>query len=367
MKKKNTAIIVFVIAILMIGIFSIYVLTVKRESRTLSNFLPNDFLLSKDKQVVINNLPTNNDKNLRLLFWGDVMLDRNVKNKINKNGFDYLFATTSKNQWRFNDYDLVSANLEGAVTNNGEHYAPVFENDFAFAHGVVKQFKKYGFNFFNIANNHLADQGQRGIIETRKNLDSLGFSFVGCEDRIVSEYSSEILNIAGKKIGMIGLSMVYGEFDRKRANALTKTLASSTDLVIVNIHWGTEYQHQFSKLQQQVGHELIDNGADIIIGHHPHVVQGMELYKGKPIFYSLGNFIFDQYFSADTQEGLGVAIELNSDKLFFSFLPTKSKASQVKLMASDDKKNFLNRFSGWSDLDVTTKEEIKLGKLELAL
>jgi AmmeMemoRadiSam system protein B len=304
---------------------------------------------------------------LKLFFWGDLMLDRNVKTKIDKYGFDFLFqkVATSSEWQNVISGDLVSANLEGAITNGGAHYDPIFENDFAFAPAKVSQFKKYGFNFFNIANNHLADQGAHGIIETRANLDKIGLNYSGCPDQQICTTTSKIVEIGGKKVAMVGLSMVYGRFYQQQADALIHKLASSTDLVIVNIHWGTEYQHQFNKTQQQVGHELMDKGADIIIGHHPHVVQGLEIYKGKPIFYSLGNFIFDQYFSADTQEGLGVGVDLVDNKMEFSLLPIKSRASQLELMAKNDKKKFWQKFVSWSVLE--EKQAIQLLNGELIL
>ncbi|MCX6796545.1 MAG: CapA family protein, partial [Candidatus Falkowbacteria bacterium] len=183
MKNKNIAIIIFVVALLIIGIFLIFSLGWKREIKNLTNFSQNNFLLTKKEiKTAANNLPKNNERGLRFLFFGDIMLDRNVKIKIDKYGFDYLFSgtTTTSEMWNFNNYDLVSANLEGAVTDNGAHYSPSMSYDFAFAPTDIEQLKKYGFNFFNLANNHLADQGERGIIETRKNLDNLGFSYVGC-------------------------------------------------------------------------------------------------------------------------------------------------------------------------------------------
>jgi len=312
-------------------------------------------------------LPKNGDGGLRLLFWGDTMLDRNVKTKIDKYGFDYLFnKIASSSQWqRIMESDLVGANLEGATTNEGKHYAPINAYDFAFSPDRVSKLKSYGFNFFTIANNHLADQGENGIIETDKNLEKLGIFYFGCADRRVEECSVKIKEINGKRIGWAGFSMVYGKLDEAKAIAEIKNLASSTDLVIVNMHWGVEYEHQFNKLQQDLAHRMIDTGADIIIGHHPHVVQGMEIYNGKPIFYSLGNFIFDQYFSPDTQEGLGVLAAISDDELVLSLLPIESKGSQVEFMNETSKEEFLNKFVGWSALKLSDAKQILSGEIKI--
>jgi poly-gamma-glutamate synthesis protein (capsule biosynthesis protein) len=165
--------------------------------------------------------------------------------------------------------------------------------------------------------------------------------------------------------------MVYGQFDREAAKKIVSGLASSTDFTIINIHWGTEYEHQFNKLQKEIAHELVDAGADIIIGHHPHVVQGMEMYQGKPIFYSLGNFVFDQYFSPDTQEGLAVGLNLSPNpspgqergELEINLFPIKSRASQMELMRGEEKEKFLKKFMGWSEINEEVKQEIGQGKI----
>ncbi len=131
-----------------------------------------------------------------------------------------------------------------------------------------------------------------------------------------------------------------------------------------------EYTHYQNNLQQEIAHSFIDQGADMIIGHHPHVVQGMEIYQNKPIFYSLGNFIFDQYFSPDTQEGLGIGIST-----FFSpeqelsykiyLYPFKSVAGQNILMDEAETKYFLSEFIQWSDLDFNFQEQVLEGEIEL--
>ncbi|MCK5320439.1 AmmeMemoRadiSam system protein B [Candidatus Parcubacteria bacterium] len=326
------------------------------------------YFVSKEKNITQNNLPENKNikRELKMLFFGDMMLDRYVNKKIKANGLDYLFeelASSTKENF-FSGYDLISVNLEGTVTNNGEHYSPVMSYDFAFHPDIISQLKKYNFNFFNLANNHFADQGEQGIAETRKNLQLLDFDFSGCRDRKTGECSCKIIKKANKKIGMAGFSMVYGKLDESAVEKIISDLASTTDLVAVNIHWGVEYQHYFNKTQQNIAYKIIDAGADIIIGHHPHVVQGIEIYKNKPIFYSLGNFVFDQYFSTDTQEGLSISAVIDDSSNFYLF-PLKSKSSQVSLMDQEEKNKFLQKLSDWSFVDDQIHGQIKKGKLEL--
>ncbi len=306
------------------------------------------------------------EKTISMMFFGDLMLDRHVGEKINEKGFAYIFANLKGEENRFfQGVDLISANLEGAVTNKGEHYAPQNAYDFAFSPTRIAELKKYNFNFFNLSNNHFSDQGERGIIETRKNLDELKIPYVGCKDLQVDDCSTKIIEVNGYQLGMAGFSTVYGLIDIEAASIAVERLASSSDFVIVNIHWGTEYEHLNSKIQTKIAHALIDSGADMIIGHHPHVVQGIEVYKGRPIFYSLGNFIFDQYFSTDTQEGLGLAVNFDGRNLNIRLLPLESKLSRVALSVERRRVEMLDNLIKWSSLDERYVGEIREGEIKI--
>lgn len=310
--------------------------------------------------------PAKTEKYFSGLFFGDLMLDRHVGELIKRAGVDGLMKPLAGEEGRFlYGTDVTMANLEGAVTDSGAHYAPVNSNDFAFSPQVVGQFKQYAFNFFNIANNHLTDQGQKGVAETDKNLGALGYGFSGCADRQVGDCSSRIMHFGSTTVAMLGLSMVYGDFDLEKAEAKVAEADKQADFTVINIHWGSEYTHQFSKKQQAVGHALIDAGADAIIGHHPHVVQGVEVYDGKPIFYSLGNFIFDQYFSPDTQEGMAVGLHLRGDEISAKLFPLKQKRSAPSLVKGKEKDDFLAELSGWSAGDAAFKKGLASGELEM--
>jgi len=328
------------------------------ESVLTSKLEPIEFVSAKDEQVVVKQPDP-----IKFFFVGDIMLDRNVGKVISTEGFDYLFSSLANDF--FESYDLVSANLESAVTADGAHYLPNNKYDFAISPDLLQKLTQKGFNFFTIANNHIADQGQNGLEETRELLDLAEVNYVGCNDKQVGDCSIKIIEIKDKKIGLAGFSMVYGRFDEPQGLAMIRELASSTDLVVVNIHWGVEYEHYYNTTQQNLAHDLIDAGADIIIGHHPHVVQGMEIYNGKPIFYSLGNFIFDQYFSEETQEGLGVEIEFDAEVLNFKLLPFVSKNSQPSLKNSSDKVKFLENFALWSKATGDFKNDLLTGEFSL--
>lgn len=300
---------------------------------------------------------------MNFLFFGDVMLDRNVKKRINNSDLDYILKDFAGEEKRFFvGSDMISLNLEGAVTDNGEHYEPRVAYDFAFDPQLVNKLHDYNFNFLNISNNHVTDQGKKGLEETYKNLESLGFNYSGCADK-ESDNCSKIIDIYDRKIGTAGFSMVYGIFDLNNAIEIIKNLKQNSDIVIINVHWGTEYIHINGDLQRQIAHSFIDHGADLIIGHHPHVVQGMEIYKDKAIFYSLGNFIFDQYFSYDTQEGLSVGISIdmkNTNNYKIYLFPFVSNDNKLKFMSETQTQNFFIKFKKWSNLDKSDLEKINI-------
>ncbi|HNX10683.1 MAG TPA: CapA family protein [bacterium] len=306
--------------------------------------------------------PNTQPEELKILAFGDMMLDRNVGKKIKNNELSFLFNDLEK-AGLFVNRDLIMANLEGAVTNQGAHYAPQNAYDFAFSPELIAQLKPYGFNFFNLANNHFSDQGEKGVKETRDNLTALGIDHSGSVDAQADGNSVIVKEIQNQEVALVGLSMVYNHFDLAKAVKIIKEQKAAGHLVVVSIHWGTEYQHQYNKIQENIGHSLVDAGADIIIGHHPHVIQGMEIYNNHPIFYSLGNFIFDQYFSADTQNGLALLADYNSGAWTLRLVPLKSIASVPKVMTASEANVLWSKFFTWSKLSATQQDALKKGEL----
>lgn len=268
------------------------------------------------------------ERPVRLLFLGDLMLDRHVRELIAERGLDHIFGRLDDEGF-FVGHDLIGANLEGTVTDGGAHYEPVKAYDFAFEPETVARLAGYGFGYFSLANNHFADQGRRGMDETRANLTLLGFAFSGDRDGLVSGFSTTVSTIRGKRVALVGLSDVGVRLDAEKAASAVTDAKAASDFTVVNIHWGTEYDPNFSSTQQSLAHRLVEAGADAVIGHHPHVIQGSESYMGKPIFYSLGNFVFDQYFSEETQRGLAVSLELSGTGVSFSAIPLRSERGRV--------------------------------------
>ncbi len=307
------------------------------------------------------------DSAYNLLFFGDLMMDRHVGELITKQKgqVDFLLNGLSGEERRFwMGNDLTSANLESALTKNGAHYPPSAGIDFAFAPELLAQFKNYNFNYFNIANNHITDQGTKGFAETQANLKNLGYSFAGCGDQSVrSDCSGTIVQARDKRIAMLGASMVYGDIDKVKLAAEIARLKPQADLVIVQLHWGNEYQSQFNKKQQELAYYLVDHGADLIIGHHPHVIKGVEIYKDKTIFYSLGNFVFDQYWSLPTQRGLAVGVSWSGDNFSFQLFPLVANHSAVSLAKGAEKVKWLKQVAATSAVSSSQKTLLTQGYL----
>jgi poly-gamma-glutamate synthesis protein (capsule biosynthesis protein) len=301
-----------------------------------------------------------------LLFVGDLMLDRYVKDKMGEDGPSYSLAALAEEGF-FSGYDIVSANLEGAVTDLGEHYPPANKYDFAFDPYDIKALNEYYFNYFSIANNHINDQGKRGVDETIKNLSELGFLFSGSGDGQLSSRNSTSTLAKGRRVALLSFSAIYRSLPEEALVSAIGRAAADSDLVVVNVHWGVEYEHQALPKQRELAAKMAAAGADLIIGHHPHVVQGVELIGRTPVFYSLGNFIFDQFDTADTQEELGVAVAVFGDRLEVKMLPLRSEKMKLRSLRGEELEKFFERLSAWSFGDAAFKDDIRDGRLEIDL
>lgn len=320
---------------------------------------------SKDFRVEVQQNNLNKIPQASMLFFGDMMLDRSVKKHIDSKGFDYLLKELAgENKIFFKCADIIHANLEGSFANKRISTSKTIA--FRFDPILIPKIKEYGFNLFNLANNHTLDMGKQGFIDSKNNLKKNGVEFYGQQLKIDED------NLLIKKAGnfnfaFIGLDDTINKVGTDELKKLfDKAKENTVDFVIINIHWGDEYKENSNDRQKTLARTMIDMGADAIIGHHPHVVEEMEVYKGKPIFFSLGNFIFDQYFSTSTQQGLalGIIFSKNEDGKHVSVfpLPIESKQSQVVEMTGEKREKFLKNWIKKSRLEEHNfnNENIKL-------
>ncbi|MBI5222745.1 MAG: AmmeMemoRadiSam system protein B [Candidatus Magasanikbacteria bacterium] len=290
----------------------------------------------------------NEEKVASVLFLGDTMLDRNVAERAKENGADWLFSALAGEENRFfSGMDEIHANLEGPFADSRRQTSKSIA--FRFDPALIPTLEKYNFSIFDLANNHTLDMGKQGFEEAKKNLQNAGLAFYGAQYGI----DSLIREIGGLKIGFVAFNDTNVQVDVEKLKEEIIELKNNVDFIIVSAHWGEEYQFlKSNKHQQKLARDIIDAGADIIIGHHPHVVQEMEIYKNKPIFYSLGNFIFDQYFSTETQQGLAVGLVVSESGWQSVYVfPLQSIQSQVKLMSGDSLNTFFVQFTQSSQLD----------------
>ncbi len=267
------------------------------------------FLTSQKPIPIISNLsnsltqiPTDlKTEPITLLAVGDIMLGRSVNTKIQKQK-DITFPFQKINSL-FQNSNIVLINLESPFDQNCPETdtGMVFCADQKSVNGLLSLRVTHA----NLANNHINNQGAKGIELTKNLLLQNKITPIG-----LSTGSGIIVSqIKNTKIAFLGFNDVPPypkEINNLKKELLLKQLevaTKSADMVIVNFHWGNEYQ-QKSKRQQEFAHLAVDYGADLVIGHHPHRVQEVEVYKKVPIFYSLGNFVFDQLWSRKTREGI---------------------------------------------------------------
>jgi len=165
------------------------------------------------------------------------------------------------------------------------------------------------------------------------------------------------------QFAVIGVQDVYRKIDPKAVAVEIAAAKKDGDIVIVYPHWGDEYQHKHDARQSELAHAFIDAGADAVIGSHPHVIEGAEIYEGKPIFYSLGNLVFDQYFSDDTQQGLALRLNVDSAGIAsVDLLPYEIPQSQPAFVDGDVKAKLLQEIASWSDPGL--KDQIEAGSIK---
>jgi len=239
-------------------------------------------------------------------FVGDILLASGVGRKIDENGPNYPFEKVKS---YLSSSDLAIGNLESAVAVSG---SPMQGKEYTFRAEpkVIGGLKYSGLDILSLANNHILDYGREAFIETLGHIEDSGLNYIGAGEDIDQAYRPVTVESKGEKVAIFGASRVIpsgswyatknnpgvaGAYNTERLIEEIKNAKGNVDYVIVYIHWGTERETISNKLQRSLAKTLIDNGADIIVGTHPHVLQGFEFYKGKLIAYSMGNFIFTNY------------------------------------------------------------------------
>ena len=316
-----------------------------------------DKKIVKDKQV---------GRVASLLFFGDVMLDRQNRVLMDRKGVGFFTAKLERLFW---GQDLNVVNLEGPITDkpsvsvgqpveNPNHFRFTFDPEQA-----INFLQANRINLVNIGNNHILNFHKDGLEQTEKILTKNNIGYFG--DPLGLAKMSTVKNVGGQKIAFVNYNQFAG-FSSEQVIEIIKNLKTKSDFVIVYPHWGQEYKLVNNKRQQKLAHRFIDAGADLIIGTHPHVVQPIEIYKNKAIFYSLGNFVFDQYFSEDVRSILGVGVLLEDGQVKFTLIPLfKQRGGELELMVGEQREKFLRNLSARSVVGDGVRREIEGGEFVL--
>ena len=274
---------------------------------------------------------------------GDILLDRGVKLAIDghaagtdfpfnggtaeitgtcKNcsplGWDTPYTKRTGNAGAFRNLtkgaDVAIANFENPAPNTWRFHSSgtVFSANPA----NIAAVEDAGFDWVSMANNHIGDAGDNGILQTMKNLDKHDIAHSGAGKNLKDAHKASMLKVGGVTVGLLGYDTIAPTYwatadspgsAHMTVPALKKDIAAAraagADVVVVMPHWGVEYTTGPTALQQRLGRAAIDAGADMVIGNHPHWVGAMEVYKGHPIWYALGNLVFDQTWSDPDPRG----------------------------------------------------------------
>ncbi|MES3031082.1 MAG: CapA family protein [Patescibacteria group bacterium] len=273
---------------------------------------------------------------ITLFVVGDMMLDRNVRNIINRTGFDLFFSGIAET---VRTADLAAANLEGPFTTYPSVTASLVSKElrFTFDPALAEKLSILGFDVLGLANNHTLNFGREGFAMTRRFIGESGMFYYG--DPNNRESISTIITKGGIRVGFVGFNeFSYADYDKVFAEI--EQIRPLVDVLIVSPHWGPEYETEPTPKMKKWAREFIDSGADAVIGAHPHVVGVTEEYQNKKIYYSLGNFVFDQYFSEETMTGLGVLIDIekieDQTTLRYTDIPLRIDQKGIRLDSLDN-------------------------------
>ncbi|MHC1694477.1 MAG: CapA family protein [Eubacteriales bacterium] len=287
-------------------------------------------------------------RTVKLSFGGDVSLSDLIGEYADSYGIAYPFADV---KGLLSGADIACVNLETSVSERGQSEKPEGYG-FRTSPDKLDALKGAGIDIVSCANNHVRDYGTDAFSDTMKWLDEYGIKHAGIGQNAAQAQGLTVLDAAGYKVGYMAMTSIIpkpewiaGE-DSPGLSALrgnTSEIISRIrdydkrcDILVVSLHWGVEYDIVPQPWQESFARALIDAGADVIYGHHPHMLQGIEIYKNKPILYSTGNFLF---FKRDETAGETGVFELEMDEkglVIGRIRPIFIKGCRTNLLREDD-------------------------------
>lgn len=298
-------------------------------------------------------------ESVSLSFVGDVLPAARVLELMKSNGYDYPFREAKS---VLEAADITAGNLESPITDRG---TPAEDKQYLFrgTKEALLAVKDAGFDFMSLANNHTLDYGWVGLSDTMDMLDDADLAHAGAGSDDQEAFTPVYIESKGMTVAFVAVTRVVPEVSWKadrnhpgvaetytptRAVAAIEEADKNADVVVVMVHWGEERKERPVKHQTYLAHTFVDAGADLVIGSHPHVLQGFESYKGKWIAYSLGNFVFSTTSTRSSETGVLTAECGAGGSCSMKFQPMFAKASQPAPMTPELGKALLARLSGLS-------------------
>ncbi len=284
-------------------------------------------------------------QDVTVVFSGDILLSSYVLNNYEKSGINGILSEELQSEMQ--NADITMVNEEFPFSNRGTQ-AQDKQFTFRVDPGYVKILQEMGIDVVTVANNHALDYGTDALSDTFQTLDNAGIAYVGAGDNLERASQPYVIKAGGKTFGFLAASRVIPEvswnIDNRQpgmlctydsaelCNAIQKA-KETCDYVVVYVHWGIERENTPQDYQRQLGKAYIDAGADMVIGAHPHVLQGIEYYNGKPIVYSLGNYIFNQEINSTVLLKTTITPE---NEITLQLIPAYASGAKTQKMQEED-------------------------------
>ena len=276
-----------------------------------------------------------------IILTGDVLFANAFKAAYDAGGIERVVSPELLEQLKA--ADILMVNNEFPFSDRGE---PMADKQFTFrcSPSYVRALNEMGVDIVSLANNHTLDYGRAALSDTFSALDGAGILYGGAGDSVERAKEVQIMEVNGKKYGFIAVSRVVPSADWKIESAapgmftcydatalieVIKEAKQTCDFVTIFPHWGTEYSEQPNAVQRELAKQCMDAGADLVVGAHTHCLEGIEYIDGKPVFYSLGNFIFGQ----NIDRSAAVKVTVTEDgTVSYALIPVYASDGQTKQM-----------------------------------
>lgn len=291
-----------------------------------------------------------------LVAVGDVMVGSRARHRTNEFGPDYIFECVKP---LFRRASIVLGNQEGPIARKAGKLPR--NHSYKVSPRYTRVLRRAGFNVLTLANNHLLDCGREGVRETLVSLAKHGIHAIGVGENETSAHEPAIVRAGEYSVGLLGYYWNRRTAARKgkpgsamdtpeHLTADIERLRPLVDRLVVTVHWGVPYQREPNFEDREKAHLMVSLGADIVIGHHPHIMQQVEVFQGCPIIYSVGNFAFGT--GNSKAESLLVGVRFQPDQTITDFYPVYAKNRdprvnyQPKIMTGPSATKALERLAG---------------------